>query len=149
MSPLNSPILFSVLCFHFYGLWKLWRFCFSFFCWHCFYVDLFLLGMYGEYFVVRQYLPHAAELLFSSQRKLSPSLEAGCMGCVSLLRHVLPSLKDSTLMEHLQVDSFLFISLLISILSTKCKSFHFVRIMPSWLIVWFVNSNTYYHLIFR
>ena len=63
-----------------------------------------LPGIYGEYFIIRQYLPHAAELLFSSQRKLSPSLESGCIGCVILLQHVMPLLKDSTLMEHLQVQ---------------------------------------------
>ncbi|CAG0920124.1 unnamed protein product [Notodromas monacha] len=59
-------------------------------------------SLYGEHFIIRQYLPHAAELLFSSQRKLSPSLEAGSIGCLSLLHHILPYLRDSTLMEHLQ-----------------------------------------------
>jgi WD repeat-containing protein 81 len=62
-----------------------------------------ICALYGEHFVVRQYLPHAAELLFSSQRKLSPSLEAGSVGCMSLLHYILPYVHDATLMEHLQV----------------------------------------------
>ena len=38
-----------------------------------------------------------------AQKRLTTRSEAGLIGCISLVRHILPFLKDSTLMDNLQV----------------------------------------------
>ncbi|CAN7995423.1 unnamed protein product [Ixodes hexagonus] len=58
--------------------------------------------LYGESFIILQYLPHVADLLRLCKRHLTETLEAGLIGAVTLVKHVLPLLSDTTLMSHLQ-----------------------------------------------
>ncbi|XP_075727888.1 WD repeat domain 81 isoform X3 [Rhipicephalus microplus] len=61
-----------------------------------------LAMLYGESFITRQYLPHAVELLCMCKRHLTDNLEAGLIGAVTMVKHVLPFLSDTTLMSQLQ-----------------------------------------------
>lgn len=61
------------------------------------------LALYGEQLIVLQYLPHMGELIAHCRRKLTPNLEAGLVGCLALMRHIIPYMTDNTLMDQLQV----------------------------------------------
>lgn len=61
-----------------------------------------LAMLYGESFITRQYLPHAVELLCMCKKHLTDNLEAGLIGAVTMVKHVLPFLSDTTLMSQLQ-----------------------------------------------
>uniref|UniRef100_A0A1S4KJ09 Neutral sphingomyelinase (N-smase) activation associated factor FAN, putative n=1 Tax=Ixodes scapularis TaxID=6945 RepID=A0A1S4KJ09_IXOSC len=61
-----------------------------------------LAMLYGESFITLQYLPHVADLLRLCKKHLTDTLEAGLIGAVTLVKHVLPFLSDTTLMSHLQ-----------------------------------------------
>lgn len=52
--------------------------------------------------IVLQYLPHMSELIAHCRRKITPNLEAGLVGCLALLRHIIPFMTDNTLMDQLQ-----------------------------------------------
>jgi hypothetical protein len=60
-------------------------------------------ALYGEQLIVLQYLPHMGELIAHCRRKLTSNLEAGLVGCLALLRHIIPFMPDNTLMDQLQV----------------------------------------------
>lgn len=62
-----------------------------------------LAMLYGESFITLQYLPHIADLLRLCKKHLTDTLEAGLIGAVTLAKHVLPFLSDTTLMSQLQV----------------------------------------------
>ncbi|XP_034242666.1 WD repeat-containing protein 81 isoform X2 [Thrips palmi] len=59
-------------------------------------------ALYGEQLIVLQYLPHMGELIAHCRRKLTQNLEAGLVGCLALLRHIIPYMTDNTLMDQLQ-----------------------------------------------
>lgn len=59
-------------------------------------------ALYGEQLIVLQYLPHMGELIAHCRRKLTTNLEAGLVGCLALLRHIIPFMTDNTLMDQLQ-----------------------------------------------
>ncbi|XP_077493894.1 WD repeat domain 81 isoform X2 [Amblyomma americanum] len=61
-----------------------------------------LAMLYGESFITRQYLPHAVELLCMCKKHLTETLEAGLIGAITMVKHVLPFLSDTTLMSQLQ-----------------------------------------------
>lgn len=58
--------------------------------------------LYGENFIMLQYLPHVADLLRLCKKHMTETLEAGLIGSVALLKHIIPYLSDATLMSHLQ-----------------------------------------------
>ncbi|XP_022246523.1 WD repeat-containing protein 81-like isoform X1 [Limulus polyphemus] len=65
-------------------------------------------ALYGEHFIILQYLPHVADLVSSvtkvslCKRRLTETLEAGLIGAMALVVHIIPYLSDSTLMDQLQ-----------------------------------------------
>ncbi|GLG94157.1 Neurobeachin [Gryllus bimaculatus] len=61
-----------------------------------------IAGLYGEQLIVLQYLPHMGELIALCKRKLTANLEGGLVGCLALLRYIIPYLSDATLMDQLQ-----------------------------------------------
>ncbi|XP_046400829.1 WD repeat-containing protein 81 [Ischnura elegans] len=61
-----------------------------------------IAALYGEQLILLQYLPHMWELAALCRRKLTPTLEAGLVGCLALLIHIVPFLSDATLMDQLQ-----------------------------------------------
>jgi WD repeat-containing protein 81 len=62
-----------------------------------------LAALYGEQLILLQYLPHMGELIALCKRKLTANLEGGLVGCLALLKHIIPYLCDATLMDQLQV----------------------------------------------
>jgi WD repeat-containing protein 81 len=68
-----------------------------------------LAALYGEQLILLQYLPHMGELIALCKRKLTVNLEGGLVGCLALLKYIIPYLCDATLMDQLQVcfDDFL------------------------------------------
>lgn len=61
-----------------------------------------LAMLYGESFITLQYLPHVVDLLRLCKKHMTETLEAGLIGAVTLVKHVLPFLSDTTLMSQLQ-----------------------------------------------
>ncbi|XP_054269421.1 WD repeat-containing protein 81-like [Macrosteles quadrilineatus] len=60
-----------------------------------------IVGLYGEQFVVVQYLPATADVI-SMSKKLTASLEAAVVAHLTLLTHCLPLLSDNTLHQLFQ-----------------------------------------------
>lgn len=79
-------------------------------------------ALYGEQLIVLQYLPHMGELIAHCRRKLTQNLEAGLVGCLALLRHIIPYMTDNTLMDQLQVS--LFKVLLVFIVFSLCEAIY-------------------------
>lgn len=59
--------------------------------------------LYGEQIILLQYLPFMSDLISLSKRKFIVSLEGGVIGCLALLKFIVPFLNDTTLMDQLQV----------------------------------------------
>ena len=65
-----------------------------------------LVALYGEQLILLQYLPYAWDLISLCRQKrggkLTPNLEGGLLGCMSLVHHMIPYLSsDSVLMNEL------------------------------------------------
>lgn len=64
----------------------------------------FLLGIYGDQFIILQYIPHMADLVGACKRnKMTHALEGGLIGYISLFKYIITFLSTSTLKELLQV----------------------------------------------
>ncbi|GAB6021712.1 hypothetical protein CHUAL_004292 [Chamberlinius hualienensis] len=61
-----------------------------------------IASLYGEQFIVLQYFPHMIEIVAQSKKRVTPSFEAGLIGNLVLIHHIVPCLGDATLMDHLQ-----------------------------------------------
>ena len=60
-----------------------------------------IASIYGENFILCQYLPYAWDLISLCKKRLSPNLEGGLTGCVTMIHHMIPYLNDSILMNEL------------------------------------------------
>lgn len=55
--------------------------------------------LYGDHFILVQYLPFCWDLAGLCRRKISPNLEGGLLGCLAVLHSSIPILSDSVLMK--------------------------------------------------
>ena len=60
-----------------------------------------IASIFGENFILLQYLPYAWDLIALCKKRLTPNLEGGLIGCVAMVHHMLPFLNDSVLMNEL------------------------------------------------
>ncbi|XP_071495661.1 WD repeat-containing protein 81-like [Diadema antillarum] len=79
--------------------------------------------LFGDQFIFQQYLPFIKETVRKVQRKVSVKLEGRLVASVVLLRHILPFLTDSVLMEKLQYLFGKFVHPLLDIMS--CTGINF------------------------
>ena len=55
--------------------------------------------LYGDHFILVQYLPYCLELASLCRRKVSQNLEGGLLGSLAVVHSVIPLLSDSILMK--------------------------------------------------
>jgi hypothetical protein len=68
--------------------------------------SVYISGLYGEQFIVLQYIPHVAELIALCKRtRVSANLEGGLVASMALLKHTIPYLAVTTLTEIMQVSN--------------------------------------------
>ncbi|KAG8198047.1 hypothetical protein JTE90_001881 [Oedothorax gibbosus] len=61
-----------------------------------------IASLYGEQFIIIQYIKHIADLLHLCRKKVPATLESGLHGAMALLQHIIPFISDKTLMDNLQ-----------------------------------------------
>ncbi|GIY32237.1 WD repeat-containing protein 81 [Caerostris extrusa] len=61
-----------------------------------------IASLYGEQFIMIQYIKHISDLLHLCRKKIPSTLESGLFGSMALLQHIIPYISDTTLMDHLQ-----------------------------------------------
>ncbi|XP_019630753.1 PREDICTED: LOW QUALITY PROTEIN: WD repeat-containing protein 81-like [Branchiostoma belcheri] len=82
-----------------------------------------IVVMYGESVITSQYIPHITFMVSSGRSRLNSKMEAGLIGAMVLLRHVVPFMSDTTIMDNLKMLERDILKPLIMLVSNPCVTF--------------------------
>ncbi|CAH0384398.1 unnamed protein product [Bemisia tabaci] len=103
---------------------------------------MFCVTLYGENFIVLQYLPHIIDIISTSRKnKITPNLESGLIGSLVLLKHIvscIPVEQFSSLFQDTFCDNILYPCILM--ISSKNVQFPSDSVSRSCLILKFIDA---------